>query len=150
MKKNLANAVRLPSSNKIFGHDDDSFEENVLFSLLEESCKRKLSNKTKIIVTGEHIPDDIEIPETADLRNYIKLEKSTITFAELKELYKKYWKMDYSSEFEEERKINNLEGLRKQGEKIWAWGPWVYLNRLNNEREELQKIAEEKGFQYSV
>ncbi|MDP2672461.1 MAG: hypothetical protein Q8O84_01470 [Nanoarchaeota archaeon] len=135
MKKNLANAVKLPSSIKVFGHDDDSFEESVLFSLLEESCKRKLSNKTKIIITDEYIPDNISIPETADLRNYIKLKKSTITFAGLKEIYKRYWKVDYSSEVEDRSKSSHLEDLKKEGEKIWAWLPYqVHLRENSKEK----------------
>lgn len=126
MGKNIANAVKLPSSNKIFGRDDDSFEELVLFSLLEESYKRKLSNKTKIIITDEYMPDDV--PENVCDSSYLKLKKSSISIYELKELYKKYWKMDYSPEVEDEKKINNLKGLKNQGEKTWAWVPYqVYL-----------------------
>ncbi|MEK6823458.1 MAG: hypothetical protein AABY06_00325 [Nanoarchaeota archaeon] len=129
MGKNLVNAVKLPSSNKIFGHDDDSFEESVLFSLLEESCKRKLSNKTKIIITNEYLPD-IAFSDDANLRLYFKTKKSTTTFAKLKELYKEYWKRDYSPE--KDRSKNNLEYLRKEGEKIWAWLPYQLSLKENS------------------
>ena len=129
MGKNLVNAVKLPSSSKVFGHDDDSFEESVLFSLLEESCKRKLSNKTKIIITNEYLPD-IAFSDDANLRLYFKTKKSTTTFAKLKELYKEYWKRDYSPE--KDRSKNNLEYLRKEGEKIWAWLPYQLSLKENS------------------
>ncbi len=121
MRKNLVNAIRLPSSNKIFGHDDDSFDERVLCSLLEEAHKRKLPNKTKIIITEEYFPDNLPVPEDADLRLYLKTKKSATTFVELKELYKKYYHGDYF-----------LESLKKQGEKTWAWLPYQVSLKQNS------------------
>ena len=147
MGKNLVNAVKLPSSSKVFGHDDDSFEESVLVSLLEESCKRKLSNKTKIIITNEYMPNDV--PEDICDSSYFKSKKEIISLIELKSLYKKIFHIDYSPEFEKERTRLEFADLEKQRERADAWGPWMYSARLENEKKELREIAKEKGFQYS-
>lgn len=128
MRKNLVNAIKLPSSNKIFGRDDDSFEKSVLVSLLYEAYKRKLTNKAKVIITNEYLPNDVS-EEVCD-SSYLKLKKSTITFAGLKELYKRYYKSDYSSE--EDRSKNKLESLKKQGEKTWAWLPYQVSLKQNS------------------
>ena len=135
--KNIIKAVKLPGSNEIFGNDDDSFEKSVLVSLLEESYKRKLADKIKIIVTEEYYLnntlDEINSPA------YPKYKKSTISFAELKFLYKKTFHTDYSPETEKERKRIDISNFEKQKERADAWGPWMYWNRLNNERKELEK-----------
>lgn len=148
MRKNLVNAIKLPSSNRIFGHDDDSFEESVLVSLLYEAYKRKLTNKTKIIITDEYLPNDV--PEEVCDSSYLKLKKSTITFAGLKDIYKRYWKSDYSPEVEEERKKMNFQDLEKQKERADAWGPFLYFGRLEKKKEELREIAKEKGINIQI
>jgi len=149
MKKNLANAVKLPSSNRIFGRDNGDFEKNILVSLLNEAYKRKLLNKTKIIVSNVYMTKNA--PNNLwDYSDYFELKKSQMNLAKLKKLYRNTFGVNYSPEFEEERKRNEFAALEKEGEKVGAWGSYLYLGRLENEKEELKKIAKEKGFQYSL
>lgn len=105
-KKSLINAIRLPSSKKIFGHDDGTCDTSTLVALLEEGLKKKLISKDKIIITEEYLPENVcDNPGIGSLRD----RKAIITYGKLKELYKNFFGKKYSPEVEQEREGFNQE-----------------------------------------
>jgi hypothetical protein len=108
-------AIKLPSSKKVFGHDDGTCDEKTLASLLEEGLKRKLKPKDKIFITEEYLPDDFlgDSPTSANLKH----KQSIITYGELNKLYENFFERKYSPEEEKERRNFEAETLlrRTQG-----------------------------------
>jgi hypothetical protein len=106
--------IKLPSSKKVFGHDDGTCEEKTLISLLEEGSKRKLKLRDKIFITEEYLPDDFlgDSPTLANLKN----RPSTITYGELNRLYENRYGKKYSFKEEEERKAFEKEVLWKRAQ----------------------------------
>lgn len=104
-KKNLVGAIKLPSSNNVFGHDDGTYETNTLVALLREGLKRKLKPTDKVIIIEEYLPAGVcDNPGFGNLKD----RKSTITYEELVNLYEKQFHQKYSSEAEKERKSLDL------------------------------------------
>jgi hypothetical protein len=99
--------IKLPSSKKVFGHDDGTCEEKTLVSLLEEGSKRKLKLRDKIFITEEYLPDDFlgDSPTLANLKN----RPSTITYSELNRLYENRYGKKYSPEAEKERRESEFD-----------------------------------------
>jgi hypothetical protein len=143
-------AIRLRSSNKVYGHDDGSFVEHTLVSLLEEGWKKKLKDNDRVIVTDEYLRDNFnsdDIPTENDLR----LKKEIITYGELKRVYERTFDREYSPEEEKERSDFQLACLEKEGERRGAWGMYSqtmsYIRAIEEDREEKRLIEnrDEKG-----
>jgi hypothetical protein len=98
--------IKLPSSKKVFGHDDGTCEKATLIALLGEGFKRKLNPTDKIFITEEYLPDDFlgDSPTLANLKN----RQSTITYGELNKLYENRYGKKYSPEAEKERRELDL------------------------------------------
>lgn len=98
-------AISLPSSNIILTFDNDSYDENILFKLLDEAQEKNLEDKAKILTTKRVLPDDKDLPEDAfdedgrfnveHVDHYWDFQKEILTYGELKELYFKYKKYHY-------------------------------------------------------
>lgn len=156
-KSKLETAVRLPSSDKLFLHDDDSFEEKVLVSLLEEAHGKKLPMKTKIIFTERKLDYD-QLPIGYDtmpeyynsLENYLVYFESEISLEELHELYEKVFKSKFTPEEAEERRSFEMAVMEKRAQGRAAWGVYVStmgaLKVLKAEKEAFQKGGE-KGLE---
>lgn len=98
--------IKLPSSKKVFGHDDGTCDVKTLVSLLGEGLKRKLKSMDKISIIEEYLPAGVcDNPTTANLKD----RKSTITYGRLNELYVEFFDKKYSSEAEQEREEFNKE-----------------------------------------
>jgi len=88
-------AIKLSSSERIFGHDDGTCDTNTLVSLLEEGLKMELKSEDKIIITEEYLPEGVcDNPGVGSLRN----RKSIITYGRINEVYESFFGKRYSSE----------------------------------------------------
>lgn len=113
-KKSLVNAIKLPSSKKIFGHDNGNYEEGTLIALLEEGLKKNLKSTDKIMIIEEYLPEGVcENPGIGNLKD----RPSTITYGELNQLYENRFNKKYSPEEENERKVFDQEALMKSSQR---------------------------------
>ena len=126
-------AIKLPNSDKVFGHDNGDYEEHVFLSLLEEATKKGLENSVLIKATDDwfDIPDDYD---SSNLEIYKKFKTNSITVEELRSMYKQRYGMDYSIEEERGRHRFQINMADKRHQNIWDWKEYkVHMRLINNQ-----------------
>lgn len=135
-------AIRLPSSEKVYGHDDGSFVEHTLVALLDEASSMGLKDNDRIITMCEYLPDDFPDdvdPTLADL----KLKKEIMSYRDLKAVYKMGFGVEYSSQTDEERRDFRMAAMEREGQRRGAWGWYVQTMAVTRAIEKEQKREEQ-------
>ena len=144
VRKNLTNAIKLPSSRKVFCHGDGTFEKNTLIALLEEGWKRKLKSKDKIITTEDYLPDSFyEKGGSCPTENDLRFKKEIVTYGELNKIYERMFDEKYSPEAEEERNNFEMDVIERQGQRREAWGWYAHTMAVERAIEREQKREEQ-------
>jgi hypothetical protein len=134
-------AIELPSSGKVYGHEDGSYVEHTLISLLDEASSMGLKDNDRIVTRSEFLPDDFPEdvdPTLADL----KLKKEIMSYRDLKSVYKRSFGIEYSYETEEERSNFRMAAMEREGQRRGAWGWYVQTMAVERAVEKEQKREE--------
>ena len=123
--------VILDSSEDVLYHDNCSYEENTLVSLLQEAHPKNLSPNTKIRITRERLRKnyDENNPTVEDLIRY----KSSVTLKELKDTYQKLTNRQFTPENEERRSDFRFTLLEKERERIDGAVPYLVFGVIQNQ-----------------
>jgi hypothetical protein len=145
-------AIVLPSSGKVYGHDDDSYVEHTLVALLDEASSIRLTDKDNIVTMCEYLPDDF--PDDVDPTiSDLKLKKEIIKYKDLKDTYKMSFGREYSPQSDEERRDFKLAVMEREGQRRAAWGNYAatmdYIRAVEEAQEEqrLEQEGDDEGLE---
>ncbi|MGY4884523.1 MAG: hypothetical protein ACP5NZ_03005 [Nanobdellota archaeon] len=135
-------AIKLPSSENVYGHDDGSYVESTLIALLDEASNMGLKDNDRIITMCEYLPDDFPDdidPTLADL----KLKKEIMRYKDLKDTYKMSFGREYSPQTDEERRDFRMAVIEREAQRRGAWGWYVQTMAFTRAAEKEQKREEQ-------